>query len=672
MSDYRRYLRLVGSLAYDATLFDRCIALLVKIIVSGNVDKDQDEGRRIFASLFPIYFSGTHATVEQRLSVIKSLIISEDPKERSLGLAGLTAALESSHFGPGWDFEFGARSRDYGWWPRTPEEIKNWFSKALSLVEEIACSERPTAQEVSDLVANKFRGLWTLAAMYGDLERIFRRITESRFWPQGWIAVRQTIHFDSSGLTPEVAARLASLEVELRPKDLLEKVRSIVLSEAVLHVGTDSTVDGTGDIQKPWDQVEKVAQDLGRAVASDQEALAALRVELVTANRGQLWSFGRGLAEGTEQPITIWKQLVAALTAANANMQNVQVFGGFLNALSPKDPGLVSSLLDDAVDDGVIGPWYPFLQTSVGIEGVDRILRSLEVGKARIYMYRALVGGGVTNNLSGDDFNRLLRRIALEPGGLEIALEILSMRISFASHQSTPAQLIDIGSELLGKLSFKGSNRNDDYRIGIIAKKCLVGEQGAAAVLKICRNLKQAVSNSETYPFYHAELLQHLLELQPLAVLEGLCGNNEADLRLGLSILDQNSRLRHNSLNAVPEPDLLSWCDQLPEIRYPAVATAVTAFQPSSETGRLRLTSMAHKLLDKAPDRLEVLRNFLSQLSPAESLSILDEMLASSDPALVGSLTNERTRLAQIVQAQKQTEVWTAKQLKIDADERFE
>src|SRR6266446_1617289 len=139
----RRYLRLIRSLAYDAALFQRCIALLVKIIESENVDKDQNEGTLIFASLFQIYFSGTHATAEQRLSVIKSLILSEDRKKRSLGLAGLAAALETSHFGPGWDFEFGARSRDYGWWPRTLEEQKNWFSKALSVVEETASHKDP-------------------------------------------------------------------------------------------------------------------------------------------------------------------------------------------------------------------------------------------------------------------------------------------------------------------------------------------------------------------------------------------------------------------------------------------------------------------------------------------------------------------------------------------------
>jgi hypothetical protein len=54
-----------------------------------------------------------------------------------------------------------------------------------------------------------------------------------------------------------------------------------------------------------------------------------------------------------------------------------------------------------------------------------------------------------------------------------------------------------------------------------------------------------------------------------------------------------------------------------------------------------------------------------------ERLSFLDEVLASADPALVTSLADERPRLAQIVQAQKQTEAWMAKQHRIP-DESFE
>jgi hypothetical protein len=597
----KRYLPLLRSLAYDAALFERCIGLIVRITESGNVE--DEEGRRIFTSLFPIYFSGTHATIEQRLAIIRRLTLSEDPEKRTLGLAALRASLEAVHFGPGWDFEFGARSRDFGYWPKNRDEIKGWFGQSLSLAEDLACSDEPVAPKVREILAGQFRGLWSAAGLYDELESVSLRISANEFWPQGWIAVRQTSHYDSGGLTPEAVARLAALEANLRPTDIIQKVRSIVLPEDLLFVGIDSTVDASTDPEKSMAQVEAVARELGAAVAADQDALVPLLPELVARKDGQLWSFGGGLAEQAKEPRAIWNRLVAQLAVTPKHTQNVQVVRGFLKALSAKEPELVESLLDISLEDEALGPWYPILQTAIGIneKGVRRLMQSLEVGKAGIRIYQNLLLGGVTHQISGGDFNSLLLRIAGEPGGLDIAIEILGMRISHARGQSSPTELTDIGCELMRRVPFTRRNPIDDYRLGIIASHCLVGEKGAATVLEICRNLRSAVSKSETYGFHHADLLRILFGAQPLAALQGFCGGDQAELDLGVSILNQAAELRRNPFDAIPEADLLAWCDKAPGIRYPAVAAGVTPFRQSGETGRPQWTSVARKLLERAP-----------------------------------------------------------------------
>ena len=681
MSNLGRYLRLIRSLAYEAALFERCIELIVKIIESENIDDDSKEERRIFVSLFPIYFSGTHATIEQRLSIIRPLALSENTKKRTLGVAGLGAVLESVHFGPGWDFEFGAHSRDYGSRPRTPADVKHWFGQALNLVEELACSDKPVAPNVRAILAERFRGLWGAAAMYNELEHVFRRISEAEFWPAGWIAVRQTIHYDSSGFSPEVAARLSSLEADLRPKDLLQKVRSIVLSDDLIYIGIDSTVDGSTDVQRSLEQVHAVAIELGRAVAADQNAFAALLPELVAGRSDQLWMFGRGLAEAARERRAVWNQLVAQLGATPKDKQNVQLFRGFLNALSISEPELVSALLDDSVESEALGPWYPVLQTSVGLDaiGVDRLIRSLEVRKAGIGFYRSLVMGGLTNQLSGTDFNRLLTRIAAEPDGVDIAIEILSMRISFAPGQSSARELIDIGCELMRRLTFARRGQTDDYRLGIIAKHCLIGEKGAAAVREICENLKDAVSKSQTYAFYHTDLLKILFSAQPLAALESLYGGDESEFRLGVRILEQAAQLHRTPFDAIPEADLFTWCDQKPDVRYPAIAAGVTLFRPSGEGGSLQWTPIARKLLGRAPDRVAVLRNFTDKFIPMawtgsriaiieSNARLLDDLAIYPDPALVDFITKERTRLADAIKVEQTTEFFMDQ----DRDRGFE
>jgi hypothetical protein len=677
----KSYLRLLRSLAYDPTLFERCTALMVKTAEVGNLDDAGDEATKIFASLFSIRLSGTHATIGQRLDVVKVLLLSDESKKCSLGIAALSSALEAVHFGSVMDFEFGAHSRNYGYWPETRDDVKLWFGRSLSLAHEFVCSGKSVAPRVCKIVAEQFRGLWSTATVYDELEGICRNISKTRFWSEGWIAVRETIHYDSDGLALEATARLISLEADLRPKELVQKVQSIVLPEDLLLVGLDSTVDGATDVHTVMTQVETAARDLGRAVATDHEALTALLPELVTKKSHQLWSFGRGLAEGAEDRHAIWTEVVAQLGGAPTNEQNIQLVSGFLNQLNTLEPDLVSRLLDEAVESELLGPWYPALQAVVGIDdqGVRRLLQSLDVGKAGIHIYRVLVGGGVTHQISGPNFNNLLRRIAAKPGGLDIAIEILGMRLSFARESSSPAELIDIGCDLVRQLTFARRNATDDHKLKIIAKHCLLGERGAKTVRKTCRKLRDGISKSETYAFYHTDLLNTLLAVQPLAVLEGFCEGDETELNLGVGILDQAVQLWRNPFDAIPESDLLAWCSQQPGIRCAAIAAGITPFRWSDETGRPQWTNFACKLLDTAPDRIAVLRRFTAKFSPTAwpgsravnaelSAGLLDELVVYSDPALMNFIAEDKVRLADALKA----EYTMAHMVDRERDERFE
>jgi hypothetical protein len=675
----KRYLYLLRSLAYDPAFFHRSIALIVTIAKAGDVDAHNDEGGRIFASLFLIYFSGTRATIDQRLAVLRPLIPSDNAKERTLGLAGLRATLEAIHFMAAGDFEFGAHSRDYGWSPRTPVEAKDWFEKALSLAGEFACADNPVAQHVREVLARQFRGLWTQATMYDELERISRAISARCFWKEGWIAVRQTIHFDSKGLPPEVSERLGAIEELLRPKDLLERVRAIVLSEGISIAGLDAADDQTAEIL-PFYRVESAAEALGREAAANEGVFAQVLPEL-TRSHELIWNFGKGLAQGAEKPLSTWDRLAAALAASGQQTPDFRVLHGFLNGLNAKDPELASVLLDGALRDERLAWVYPALQTAVGIDekGVQRLMRSLELGKAPIRAYHSLVSGGVTHKIAGRDFNNLLLRIAVEPGGLDLAIEILHMRISFASNQSSPSELIDIGCELMRRLTFARRNDVDDYRLGIVARNCLVGHKGAATVREICRNLKDAVSKSETYPFYHAALLQLLFAAHPLAALDGLCGGDETDLRSGVNILDQAAQFRGNPFDEIPEGNLVAWCDQQPDVRYPAIAGGVTPFQHCGDPPRPQWTSIARKLLERAPDRVAVLKRFVDKFTPTawtgqraviveSNAKLLDELAAYSDPALNEFVASEKKRLMAAIEEERTIDFLIDR----ERDERFE
>src|SRR5262249_13451363 len=151
--------------------------------------------------------------------------------------------------------------------------------------------------------------------MYDELEHVCRAISNKQFWPEGWIAVRQTMRLDSEQFIPEIATQLASLEAILQPRNLVQRVRSIVMPTRLTAVDLeDFEGDSNDDFRKRHERNEAIAKALGRSVAVDEQAFDELLAELVSGNgNGRLWAFGQGLVEGAEDPHATWERLVGQL-----------------------------------------------------------------------------------------------------------------------------------------------------------------------------------------------------------------------------------------------------------------------------------------------------------------------------------------------------------------------
>jgi hypothetical protein len=646
------------------------------------VGRESNEPSKAIAALFPIHLSGTHASPEQRASVIRSLLNSTNPTERELGLKALASALEALHFDALSDFQFGSRSRDSGYWPADRESVVGWFGLFLRIAESFACSDHPEALRVREIVAQKFRGLWTSARMYDDLERLCRSFTKGAFWVDGWIAVRQITYYDSKGFTPQVSNRLASLEALLQPQGIVQWVRSIVLAGSASYVGVPLVGNADESVESAWPRLQSVAYDLGRSAAIESGAFGELLPELVRTRGDQAWSFGRGLAQGAMDPATTWKQLVCQVKLVPEEAASPVVFGGFLSRLYQANRALASSLLDEAIEDDVLGVWYPVLETATGkIDsiGLQRLIRSLTLGKAPIHRYRALQGGGATHDLSGSEFNQLLLRISDHPEGVDIAMEILVMRLSFERERSSSEELVEIGCELMRRLNvIRAPNSNSEYHLQIIGGHCLLGDKGASTVREVCTKLRDAVSRRDCSAYAHRELLQILFTAAPLAVMRSLCSGDAAMVKVGIRVLESASLLRPHAFDAIPEEELLSWCDELPDVRCPIAATCIVAIKHDEDGPQW--TDIARKILKKSPDRVEVLKKFIRQFSlpgwdasrAAEgvqsNLSLLDDMVAYSDPALDEFAGKEKNRLSQVIAAAKEI----MPPISMDRDEGFE
>ncbi len=678
----RRLLPLLRSLAYDPILFERSTQVLARVVTQSPDMGEAKEASDTFMSLFTIYLSGTHATIEQRLDVIKRLLRSPDTKSRTLGLAALDGALKTMHFTSGYRFEFGARSRDYGFQPRNNADVVLWYGSALTLIEELTRTEGEIKSKLQSLLAQHFRGLWTLARMHDELEKLARRFAADGFWREGWVACRQTMQFDGERLTSEVISRLSALEADLKPSNLADQVRAVVLGDRCGGLDLEDMEEDEDKIKSAHERLEATANRLGAAVATDDALFTELLPDLLRGGN-RVWAFGRGLASAAPDRHVTWTRLVEGLERLAVEQRDVQVLRGFLVELWEQDKGLVQELLDAALDQPALLTNLPLLHSAVGLDehGVERLKQALSTGRVPIWMFRNLANGRATDHLSSSLLKDLLLLIAEQDDGFDVALEILDMcLLSDSSDQREyEPELIEAGQELLRRAPFRRNNANDDYRLADIARACLTDPASGPIAAEITARLRLAVANYETHSFDNNHLLTALLEHHPMAVLDAMFAGESDEQQVGSSVFERLSDHQSNAADVIPCESLIAWCQQDHESRYPLAASIITFSRYSEANSPLAWSEQAMVLLANAPDPRSVLEVFIERFQPRswsgsraaiiEANAQLLDSIESYIPANIKPFVTEaKARLAQEVARER---VWETQKDRA-RDERFE
>lgn len=677
----RRHLSLIRSLAYDADLFDRSACLLSLLVTKPLDEATAKEASDIFGSLFPIYLSGTHASVEQRLAVVERHLRSGEVKVRVLGLIALDALLKTRHFSSSYQFDFGARSRDYGFAPVRRGDVEHWYGACLSLIERFAFSEAELPSELGALLVRHFDGLWELADLHDGLARIMRRFAASGFWREGWIACRRTLRFKSKKITPDQLLRLSSLEAELRPRSLQDRVRAVVIGDRRGGFLPDDT-DVDGDMMDEIQRADAIARDLGAAVVVDRDAFAEILPEILRGG-SRVWMFGRGAAAATPDISATWSEFVDALVGVAPAERRIQVLLGFLAGVCERDRGLLHDLLDSLFDEPSLLEFLPALNSAGGLDdrGVGRLMRLLETGGVPLETFRDLAYGRATDHLGGAVLSGLLLKIAGHPGGFGVALEILFMQLMADSSSGRGHQIdvLEAGRELLRRGELLKDDPRGDHELASVVRACLAGPDDGPIAAGLAARLRQAMSSFEISSMDSDEVLGALLEVQPFAVLDALFSGDEMSREAVTYGFARFSDHRANPVDAVSCDDLITWCDGDRERRYPLAASIVTVAHRSESGGRLVWSGHAMELFARAPDVKSVLAVFIERFRPmswsgsraslieanGRLLDDLDSVLPSS---LVSYVVDAKVRIAEEVARERLRETARDRQ----HDERFE
>ena len=665
------------SLAFEAELFDRCLALILDLIEFEEPGRYANQVRNSFPSLFHLLLSGTHATIEQRCRVVDGLLKSNSEVRRELGFKCLEAMLQTSHFSSFHHFEFGGRSRDYGWHPKCRQDVVHWFQSVLALCASHDMRNDAKSSRVRAILGTHLRGLWTEAQLHDEVEAICRGFQDRRFWPEGWTGIRSIRRWREEPLRVEEDTKLARIEATLSPQTLVEQVRASVLR---------SVRDAYDDIDfRDYEtQMERHQQQLialGRTLAAEGAVLDGLMDELTVCSTGMtLGPLAKGLVDATPDQRALWDKLVASFRSADSAQRSPEFLACYLYSLQSADVNLTEELLTDCLSDPLLTEWFPYLQKRVmiSVAGLQRLKDSLARRSAPAERYRGL---GWINKVDDSVTLKLIPMILQLEGGFDVAIETIHMRIVEVRQdkEALSPELVTAGRIVVEACEFDRRLNRDTHALEEVIEACLDSADAIPIVEMLLARLREARANYSLRFTEGNRILGALFAAQPTVVLNDLFAPEKQDERSGFRGFFDHDDLLGSPLDRIPQTTLLAWCDEDRTGRYSLIAARMIPFSKAPNSAKPQWKPSALALLERAPNKIEVLKHYIDHFAPTSwsgprsatweaNARLLDHFENHSDIDLAAFARMRRHELRRLLDDLKREELESERR----ENERFE
>ncbi|MGU3662318.1 hypothetical protein [Methylobacterium fujisawaense] len=672
----QRHVRILRSLAYEPRHFDRALNCIVELTPDAERTNNTSDAINVFRSLFHIYLSGTHAGPTQRSQFLKMLAHSPTNKSRSLAIAGLTAMFESDHFSSHYAFEFGTRKRDYGFQPEKREAIKDWFEIALRLCQDLEQIDT-FKREARALLAREFSGLLRTGVI-DELIAIASKFNRDGGWPEGWAGARKSVRLARKAKRYDDAEKLQKLAEELKPSTLEHRIASYVLAEpwTTLDLAEIDDTDDEQRIKRAQEAVDRVCRDIGYDLAVDHTLLVENLGLMIASRSHRIFTVATALGERASDPDAIWKIILHEL-ARNSSEQGGAFLGAFVFGVSKQSETLAEKYRNEMYNENLLHPFVVRIETFGGLSkaGAARIISALDMPTVPTDSFQHLAYGRTTDALAVGDFRKIIEKLSSRINGLDVALEIMEMRIHSAQHDKSPLEKdhMLVGRDLLLSTDFTRNRRgrHTDPLAKIVAT-CLPAEDSATAEL-LCSKLLDALTNLSISAHDYIGLIGSLSERFPRVVLDILVERNDSTIETPRSLFRGFRDGRACPLDEIDDEVLLSWAREKSHTRFAMLAEIVRPWRGRTEDDHYEeprdvvWTSISRSLLQEAPDPAGILTSFFDRIHPSGwSGSLADilqgrlplflEMQRDPRPEVAAKAIELAERLAKAIEANRQSE----------------
>ncbi|MFQ1781548.1 hypothetical protein ACK377_02820 [Aeromonas veronii] len=647
--NFSTFVRLLRKIAYEDKYFDRAAGLILRFAETEDAGENNNSISSQLASLFSLYLSGTQATPTRRHSFVKRMLGADNLRQFEIAQDILKSAFEASHWSSFGGFDFGARSRDFGWEPTTNKEKLDWYEGYIELLVPFLDSDNePILNWAKAILANHFVGLWSYAGCFDILESIVRKYGAGGKWPDMWMAIKRTIYYNGKQHSPELFKRIEALEHLTAPADPYFEIEAYALTDTWAHV----EVRG-GDYTENYEKIHHKIEKLGELASSEPDYLERLAPKLWEKHIDALRSFGKGLAKGSSDQALTFDTLVSLMKKQELEVVKPILFCGYIAGVHSSDPGLSRKLQESVLGVPELKQHFVdiLLSTPIAPWGTKKLIELAKAGELEAWKFQQISYGRVHESIPDDDLSELLVALNGLTDGIFSIIEILSMRFfnEKGSNYSPSDDLRTVGRQaILKMLSMQRDeiSRQLLHRIDRVIEACLSDSAPENEIRDIINLLCDGVEAHRLYGFELETVIACLVKNHPELVLDRVLIDSENSERLIYLLFKDRVNGSSSPLNLTPIDRVLSWCNGNQD-RIHKVAGAVSAYtsldkesQPLDNPKKVILSHHITSLLDVAENKVAIVETIFSRSFPCGWSGSLSDILEVRSEAFSELLTH--------------------------------
>lgn len=654
------FIRLLRKIAYDDQYFDRAARLILRFAETEKVGENNNSIASQLASLFSLYLSGTQATPTRRHSFVNRMLNSGSLRQLEITQEILRSAFEASHWSSFGGFDFGARSRDFGWEPTTNKEKLDWYVGYIELLVPFLDSDDEfICNWAKGILAKHFLGLWSNAGCFDILEKIVRKYGAGGKWPDMWMAIKRTIHYNGQKYAPELFKRIETLEQLAAPTDLYSEIEAFALTNTWDLVNVSS-----GDYKENSAKIQKKIEKLGELASSEPDYLERLAPRLWERHIDSLWSFGKGLAKGSSDQALIFHTLVSLMKKQELEVVQPILFCGFIAGVHYGDPSVARKLQESVLDVPELKQYFVNILTATPIApwGTKKLIELAKAGELEAWRFQQISYGRAHETIPDDDLSELLAELNGLTDGVFSTIEILNMRFftKKGSNYSPSDELRTVGRQTILELF---SMHRDEisgrqlHGMDRVIEESLSEPAPENEIRDIINLLFNGVETYRLYGFEFETVVAYLVENYPEFVLDRVFIDIENSEQLIYLLFKDRVHRRSSPLNLAPIERVLNWCNGNQD-KIHKISGAVSAYSPLDKESlpldnpkKVILSHHIRSILDAAENKAAIVETIFSRTFPdgwSGSLADILEVRSEAFADLLNHVSPEVREMAKI------------------------